>query len=111
MRLHTIAAPLSAVVGTALITNCVLFVMLVITVFAANTPVPLVLANGIPTRKFSVVLPAGSVIVEPLLLTPVKVGSLEPVMNFINTHAASQLLGADDVRQLFSQLRLNCTEQ
>jgi hypothetical protein len=97
--MHSIAAPLSGVEGVAETTNCVLLVMLLITVFDANAPVPDVTRTGMPALKNSVLL---TVTVVPLLLTFVKVGSLAPTRNFANTHAASQLAGPDSMRHEFS---------
>jgi hypothetical protein len=97
--MHSIAAPLSGVEGVVETTNCVLLVILLITVLDANAPVPDVTRTGIPARSNAVEL---TVTVVPLLLTFVKVGLMRPTRNLANTHAASQFEGPDSLRHEFS---------
>jgi hypothetical protein len=82
--------------------------MLLITVLEGNDPVPLVTRTGIPTRRLVVL---ETVTLSPTLLAPVRIGLLLPTRNFTKTQAASQLEAPVSIRQLFSQLRLNCTKQ
>jgi hypothetical protein len=89
IRTQRTVAALKGVVGDALTTNCVLFVMLLITVPAAKAPVPVVTVTGIPARRFDVL---DTVTVVPLLEAPPKTGSLSPTRNLINTQAASHQL-------------------
>jgi len=106
MRMKRTEAPESGVVGAALKVTCVAFGMAVITVYAGIAPVPAVRRTGMPTRSCAV-LPTLRVV--PLLLTPVRVGSAVPTRNLMKTQAASQLAGAEVVRQLFCQLMVKRT--
>lgn len=100
---------LAVVVTLALkVTSLVLGSMEVITVFEATVELPELLYTGIPTLRL-VTLGSVTVFVPVVNVTFAYVGSLTPTINFTNTQAASQLLGALLVRQEFSQLRSNST--